>query len=485
MNDLLRYNKPSTQNFLCKNKIFILQKDMSHQTSGILNYLLVKQDNYLSKLIKNHSEIQISKNFQEELDYTLENEYYQTENEHHLGMIFRSKKTNEYRKYFFTIRLKEIDTISYGIFSSSKKNFISKTSTLPFLENYDEPNEGEILNFLRQALYGNISFHTNIPNVEVICNNKHLGFLPLNTFLFNGSYNCKFISKEGIIKIQKFVLYPQQNIKIFQPFYETKQTYSILLDTLPEVQKIKFNKQEFHKTPIVLNLKDEQKIEFQNSNKSLELFLKPNINFENRSSNWILFPYMVWDAFHPKFISFWESPKTFGAKLEMNRYLSVINETKQELGEWSFLESKPFFPETIEIEGSLFPPEDTGTGIFQIHFGSLKDYYTLEVEEEKVSLFHFPSSNVSIGNYIYPIEEQKLPRKFVFVTNLEKKTIQIYLNDQQVLNKNFNFDSTWQIVLSFRGKIFNRLNILNHLKIAHTKFLNSEEYKIWKKTGNF
>ncbi|MEM4270817.1 MAG: hypothetical protein QXO70_01835 [Candidatus Pacearchaeota archaeon] len=486
LNYLLNENKRELKNFSAKYKIFILQKNsFSHTNSGIINYLLMKQNLLLSKLLKNNPELYITQNIKQEFDYTLENEYYQTEHEHHLAMILKSTSSKEHRKYFFTIRLKEQDKLSYAIFSNNQKVFISKTSLQPFLESYEEPNEGEVLSFLKKALYGEVSFYSNIPNVSLTCNHKHLGTLPFTLSMQNGTYECKFQSPEGITKVQKFFLNAGQNLKIYQSFYDLKKNDSILLDTFPEIQKVKIDKREFQKLPIAINLTKEQKLEFQNKNQTLELTLKLNPSLENSHFNWIVLPYMLWDALHPKFISFWESPKTFGASLEINRYLSVINQTKQELKEWSFLESKPFFPENIEIEGSFFPAEDTGTGIFQIHFGTLRDYYTLEVEEEKVSLFHFPSSNLSIGTYIYPIEEKRTPRKFTFLTHLETKTIQIYLNNKQVLSKNFSFDASWKIILSFRGNIFNRLNALNSLKIAYTKLLTPEEYKIWKEAGNF
>jgi hypothetical protein len=189
---------------------------------------------------------------------------------------------------------------------------------------------------------------------------------------------------------------------------------------------------------------------------------------------------MIWDAFGPVFYSFWDHPHSPNLKFEMNSYLSLVNETSLELTEWQSLESYPFLPEEMWIDGNFFPAEETGQGIFQISFGNNVDYYTLEIEMDRVSLFHFPTGNKDIGTYYYPLTEKRTPRSFQFVTDSKKKMITIFLNEKKIFTHSLSFEKPWKILLAGKGNIFNRMNALLKLKIAYPRLLDSEQKSTWK-----
>lgn len=483
----LKFTAQSTKNeFEQKQKIFIsIKKNTTLKNNkSPFEYLEYRQEIFLKQLLEKNPEIVIISD-KEKSDFLVENEYYENENSFSLAMIFKQSNSSEIKKYFFTIKISEQEKQRVLLYRENKEVILLKNFLPKWISFYEEPLAQEILNFLKSCLYGKVYFYSNLPNVKVECNKTFLGKVPVLVELVNGKYECKFTSNEGISKWQRFYLSPKQELKVYQSFFESKTSSTLFVDALPEVHGLGINERFYSKLPVVSSWKEVQKISFHNSEKYIEFQIN-KFNFETeRESNWLIFPYMVWDAFHPRFLNFWEEPKSFGTSLEMNRYLSVINKTKMFLNEWSFLESKPFFPESILIEGGFFPQEDTGTGIFQIHFGTFRDYYTIEVEEERVSLFHFPSFKISIGNYLYSITEDKKPRKFSIKTEKDSQTISIYLDEKRVLVRKFNFNSPWKLILSFKGAIFNRLNVLNHLKIAYPDFLNENEQKIWNQSGYF
>ena len=76
-----------------------------------------------------------------------------------------------------------------------------------------------------------------------------------------------------------------------------------------------------------------------------------------------------------------------------------------------------------------------------------------------------------VAAYSYDPQIKEQYRAFKFVTDIEKGSVQIYLNDTKVFEDSIDFQDTWKISVLLRGNASPKVNALRYLWIQYPKYI--------------
>jgi hypothetical protein len=477
---------PSQANFLLENSItpisfkkkflFLSLEMPSEGLQPIWEYMVLKNKKLWEEIQLQNEKIEIIYDKNSQFDFLIETIFFFEENNYHLIQILKHSNQKVFAKFEFIFGKQVYNSSSLVYYDTEKFHSLKQVLGSNSYVWKKLPSLAEISKQIEDVFYGKIFFYSS-PNSEVECNGKKLSKTPFSLRLFEGKYECIFSVSKLLKKRTIVFVESNKEKKIFIEF-EKRFHSSTILEAMPGPVEAYLNDKSFGLTPVSIPLEKKIDLKLFQSQKIYSL----NFSFYPKVEEpLVLFPYMMWDAFHPVFYSFWQIPQSPALSFEMNSYLSLVNESKREVMEWNYLKSHPILPEKYILKGSFFPPEETNEGLFLFDFGNEEDSISIEVEVDRVSVYHFPSSNQDLVTFFYPLQEERTLRKFEIQTNPNKETIEIYFNSELILRKKFSFSKPWRILLAGKGKIFNRLNALSELKIACIDFLTSEQTETWER----
>ncbi|MDX1961431.1 MAG: hypothetical protein SFU98_22870, partial [Leptospiraceae bacterium] len=97
--------------------------------------------------------------------------------------------------------------------------------------------------------------------------------------------------------------------------------------------------------------------------------------------------------------------------------------------------------------------------------------HAIEVEAERVSIFHFPDNNISKSVYVFKTTEKSEARKFRMETNRKENKVKIFFGYTQVYEGFANFESVWKLVALARGDIFSKVNCFSELSVTYPELV--------------
>ena len=195
-----------------------------------------------------------------------------------------------------------------------------------------------------------------------------------------------------------------------------------------------------------------------------------DVEVEPKNTASLFFPMELYDSFSSVAVDFWQ-PVFGGVNVNYAGNLTFENRSGLVIEKPKGIVSQPILPDTMEISSAFFLPSEMGSGNVSFSLMTKNTIFTLETEKEKVFLYKFPSSGNSLAAYSYDPQIKEQYRAFKFVTDIEKGSVQIYLNDTKVFEDSIDFQDSWKISVLLRGNASPKVNALRYLWIQYPKYI--------------
>jgi hypothetical protein len=171
-----------------------------------------------------------------------------------------------------------------------------------------------------------------------------------------------------------------------------------------------------------------------------------DVEVEPKNTASLFFPMELYDSFSSSASNLWQ-PVFGGVNVNYTGNLSFENRSGLVIEKPKGIASQPILPDSMEISSAFFLPSEMGSGNVSFSLITKNSIFTLEAEKEKVFLYKFPSNGNSLAAYTYDPQIKDLYRAFKFVTDIDKGTIQIFLNETKIYEDTIDFLETWKMRL--------------------------------------
>ena len=195
-----------------------------------------------------------------------------------------------------------------------------------------------------------------------------------------------------------------------------------------------------------------------------------DVEVDTKNTSALVFPLELYDSFSATAVDLWQ-PVQGGVNVNYSGSLTFENRSGLVIEKPKGIVSQPIIPDSLDITSAFFLPSEMGSGNVSFSLMTRNSIFTIEADKEKVFLYKFPSNGNSIAAYAYNSQVSEQDRKFRFITNKEKNTIQIYLKDTKIYEDSIDFLDTWKISILLRGNASPKVNALRYLYIQYPKYI--------------
>ena len=361
----------------------------------------------------------------------------------------------------------------------SENNFkVLEEIKVPILKFIKRPDRNLQIALLRSTVSAHLNVSSSSSDTIFYFDGKEVGKIPIRRMMVPDGPHQITYKKTGLPPISKKILTRAgEEVNLIQEWEDDLSVGSLKIFSFPKGLKVSMNKEVKGETPFFLYgiNPGKYRMEFSklHETKKTNILLREfDVEVEPKNTASLFFPMELYDSFSSSASDLWQ-PVFGGVNVNYTGNLSFENRSGLVIEKPKGIASQPILPDSMEISSAFFLPSEMGSGNVSFSLITKNSIFTLEAEKEKVFLYKFPSNGNSIAAYTYDPQIKDLYRAFKFVTDIDKGTIQIYLNETKIYEDTIDFLDTWKIAILLRGNASPKVNALRYLWIQSPKYIQA------------
>ncbi|HRG45761.1 MAG TPA: PEGA domain-containing protein [Leptospiraceae bacterium] len=362
------------------------------------------------------------------------------------------------------------------LYKSENKFKVLEEAKVPILKFIKRPDRNLQIALLRSTVSAHLNVSSSSSDTVFFLDGKEVGKMPIRRMMVpDGPHQISY-KKTGLPAVTKKILTRAgEEVNLIQEWEDDLSVGSLKIFSFPKGLKVSMNKEVKGETPFFLYGINPGKykmefLKFQEIKKMNIPLREFDVEVEPKNTASLFFPMELYDSFSSAAVDFWQ-PVFGGVNVNYAGNLTFENRSGLVIEKPKGIVSQPIIPDTMEISSAFFLPSEMGSGNVSFSLMTKNSIFTLEAEKEKVFLYKFPSSGNSLAAYSYDPQIKEQYRAFKFVTDIEKGSVQIYLNDTKVFEDSIDFQDTWKISVLLRGNASPKVNALRYLWIQYPKYI--------------
>ena len=362
------------------------------------------------------------------------------------------------------------------LYRSENKFKVLEEAKVPILKFIKRPDRNLQIALLRSTVSAHLNVSSSSSDTIFFLDGKEVGKMPIRRMMVpDGPHQISY-KKTGLPAVTKKILTRAgEEVNLIQEWEDDLSVGSLKIFSFPKGLKVSMNKEVKGETPFFLYgiNPGKYKMEFLKFHeiKKMNIPLREfDVEVEPKNTASLFFPMELYDSFSSVAVDFWQ-PVFGGVNVNYAGNLTFENRSGLVIEKPKGIVSQPILPDTMEISSAFFLPSEMGSGNVSFSLMTKNTIFTLETEKEKVFLYKFPSSGNSLAAYSYDPQIKEQYRAFKFVTDIEKGSVQIYLNDTKVFEDSIDFQDSWKISVLLRGNASPKVNALRYLWIQYPKYI--------------
>lgn len=361
----------------------------------------------------------------------------------------------------------------------SENNFkVLEEIKVPILKFVKRPDRNLQIALLRSTVSAHLNVSSSSSDTIFYFDGKEIGKIPIRRMMVpDGPHQITF-KKTGLPPVSKKILTRAgEEVNLIQEWEDDLSVGSLKIFSFPKGLKVSMNKEVKGETPFFLYgiNPGKYRMEFSklHETKKTNILLREfDVEVEPKNTTSLFFPMELYDSFSSSASDLWQ-PVFGGVNVNYTGNLSFENRSGLVIEKPKGIASQPILPDSMEISSAFFLPSEMGSGNVSFSLMTKNSIFTLEAEKEKVFLYKFPSNGNSLAAYTYDPQIKDLYRAFKFVTDVDRGTIQIYLNETKIYEDAIDFIDTWKIAILLRGNASPKVNALRYLWIQSPKYIQA------------
>ena len=361
----------------------------------------------------------------------------------------------------------------------SENNFkVLEEIKVPILKFIKRPDRNLQIALLRSTVSAHLNVSSSSSDTIFYFDGKEVGKIPIRRMMVPDGPHQITYKKTGLPPISKKILTRAgEEVNLIQEWEDDLSVGSLKIFSFPKGLKVSMNKEVKGETPFFLYgiNPGKYRMEFSklHETKKTNILLREfDVEVEPKNTASLFFPMELYDSFSSSASDLWQ-PVFGGVNVNYTGNLSFENRSGLVIEKPKGIASQPILPDSMEISSAFFLPSEMGSGNVSFSLITKNSIFTLEAEKEKVFLYKFPSNGNSLAAYSYDPQIKDLYRAFKFVTDIDKGTIQIYLNETKIYEDTIDFLETWKIAILLRGNASPKVNALRYLWIQSPKYIQA------------
>ena len=361
----------------------------------------------------------------------------------------------------------------------SENNFkVLEEIKVPILKFIKRPDRNLQIALLRSTVSAHLNVSSSSSDTIFYFDGKEVGKIPIRRMMVPDGPHQITYKKTGLPPISKKILTRAgEEVNLIQEWEDDLSVGSLKIFSFPKGLKVSMNKEVKGETPFFLYgiNPGKYRMEFSklHETKKTNILLREfDVEVEPKNTASLFFPMELYDSFSSSASDLWQ-PVFGGVNVNYTGNLSFENRSGLVIEKPKGIASQPILPDSMEISSAFFLPSEMGSGNVSFSLITKNSIFTLEAEKEKVFLYKFPSNGNSIAAYTYDPQIKDLYRAFKFVTDIDKGTIQIFLNETKIYEDTIDFLDTWKIAILLRGNASPKVNALRYLWIQSPKYIQA------------
>jgi hypothetical protein len=361
----------------------------------------------------------------------------------------------------------------------SENNFkVLEEIKVPILKFIKRPDRNLQIALLRSTVSAHLNVSSSSSDTIFYFDGKEVGKIPIRRMMVPDGPHQITYKKTGLPPISKKILTRAgEEVNLIQEWEDDLSVGSLKIFSFPKGLKVSMNKEVKGETPFFLYgiNPGKYRMEFSklHETKKTNILLREfDVEVEPKNTASLFFPMELYDSFSSSASDLWQ-PVFGGVNVNYTGNLSFENRSGLVIEKPKGIASQPILPDSMEISSAFFLPSEMGSGNVSFSLITKNSIFTLEAEKEKVFLYKFPSNGNSLAAYTYDPQIKDLYRAFKFVTDIDKGTIQIFLNETKIYEDTIDFLETWKIAILLRGNASPKVNALRYLWIQSPKYIQA------------
>jgi hypothetical protein len=361
----------------------------------------------------------------------------------------------------------------------SENNFkVLEEIKVPILKFIKRPDRNLQIALLRSTVSAHLNVSSSSSDTIFYFDGKEVGKIPIRRMMVPDGPQQITYKKTGLPPVSKKILTRAgEEVNLIQEWEDDLSVGSLKIFSFPKGLKVSMNKEVKGETPFFLYgiNPGKYRMEFSklHETKKTNILLREfDVEVEPKNTASLFFPMELYDSFSSSASDLWQ-PVFGGVNVNYTGNLSFENRSGLVIEKPKGIASQPILPDSMEISSAFFLPSEMGSGNVSFSLITKNSIFTLEAEKEKVFLYKFPSNGNSLAAYTYDPQIKDLYRAFKFVTDIDKGTIQIFLNETKIYEDTIDFLETWKIAILLRGNASPKVNALRYLWIQSPKYIQA------------